>query len=96
MYAVIFRSTIKHLDEDYQRLAKRMRELAFNHYNCIDFTAVFEGQQEIAISYWHCLDDIKAWRQNPEHIQAIERGQADWYSSYHVEVVEIKRTYQSC
>ena len=95
MYAVIFRSTIKHLDKDYQRVSKRMRELAFSQYNCVDITAVFEGQQEIVISYWHRLADIKAWRQNPEHIQAIGRARADWYSSYQVEVVEIKRSYQS-
>lgn len=95
MYAVIFRSTIKHLDEDYQRISKRVRELAFSDYNCADFTAVVEGQEEIAVSYWHSLDDIKAWRQNPEHIDAIERAKAGWFSSYHVDVVEIKRSYQS-
>lgn len=95
MYAVIFRSTIKRLDADYDQVSKRMRELAFKDYNCADFTAVVEGHDEIAISYWHSLDDIKAWRKNPEHIEAIKRGKNDWFSHFQIEVVEIKRAYQS-
>ncbi len=95
MYAVIFRSTINQLDADYQRIAQRMRELAFRDYHCVDFTAVIEGSEEVAVSYWHSLEDIQAWRQNPEHIETIARARAGWYSSYRVEVVEIKRSYQS-
>ena len=95
MYAVIFRSTIRSLDADYQRIAKRMRELAFTQYHCVDFVATFEGDQEIAISYWHSLEDIQAWRENPEHQAAMRLGQDHWYKHYKVDVVEVKRSYES-
>jgi len=95
VYAVIFRATIKQPDLDYERVSKRLRELAFQDYNCADFVTVIEGSDEITISYWHSLDDIKAWRKNPAHIEAIEHGKKNGFSHYQIEVVEIKRAYQS-
>ncbi len=37
MYAVIFKALIKHIDDEYTITAKRMRELAINHYGCLGF-----------------------------------------------------------
>lgn len=95
MYAVIFRSTIRILDEDYQCISKRVRELAFTQYNCVDFVATVEGDQEIAISYWRSLDDIKAWRNNAEHQEAIRLAKERWFSSYRIDVTEVQRSYES-
>lgn len=50
MYAVIFKARIKHLDDEYIATAVRMRELAINNYNCLDFTSCTQADQEIAIS----------------------------------------------
>ncbi|WP_245662856.1 hypothetical protein [Endozoicomonas arenosclerae] len=50
MYAVIFRATIKQLDQEYSETAERMRNLALNEYGCIEFIASTEGDQELAIS----------------------------------------------
>ncbi len=61
MYAVIFRATINKLDESYYRMAAQMRELAINEYGCTEFTAITEGEQEIAISYWQNQEQIKKW-----------------------------------
>ena len=95
MYAVIFKATIKQLDDEYSQTAKRMRELATKKYGCIEFISSLEGDQEIAISYWESEAHIIEWKQDLEHIKAQQLGAEKWYSYYSVEVVEIKRSYSS-
>ncbi len=93
MYAVIFRAEINERDEAYAEMAARMRDLALNKYGCVEFTAVTEGRQEIAISYWDNQEQIKAWKQDAEHRTAQKLGRSKWYKSYRVQVVEIIRDY---
>jgi len=93
MYAVIFRAKTKELDKTYFETAKRMRELALNEYGCLEFTAVTEGANEIAISYWDSLEQIKKWKQNSEHLRAQKLGQERWYEDYSVEIVKIVSKY---
>lgn len=95
MFAVIFKAKVKHLDQAYIDTAKRMRDRALNEFNCVDFIAACEGDQEIAISYWQSEADIAAWRNDSEHQLAQQHGKRDWYSSYEVEVVELRRQYTS-
>ena len=93
MYAVIFKAKTKKLDDDYFKMAKRMRELAITEYGCIDFTGVTEGSDEIAISYWESLEQIKKWKQNSKHLVAQKLGQDKWYEDYTVEIVEVISKY---
>ncbi len=93
MYAVIFRAQVALLDEEYGRMAARLRELALSEYGCIEFVSLGEGDQEIAISYWESEAQIKAWKQNMEHLLAQSLGRSNWYRAYKVQVVEIKREY---
>ena len=94
MYAVIFTATTKQLDDEYSQTAARMRELAIGKYGCAEFVSAQEGDQEIAISYWHSEKDIQAWKADPEHRRAQALGKTRWYQSYRVEVVQILRSYQ--
>lgn len=94
-YAVIFRAEIRALDQQYMAMAARMRQLALAEYGCLEFFAVTEGQQEVAISYWDSEEQIRRWKQNAEHLVAQEKGRNTWYRSYTVEVVEVVRAYQS-
>jgi len=93
MYAVIFKAKTKKLDDAYFEMAKRMRELAINEYGCLEFTAVTEGVNEIAISYWDSYEQIKLWKQNSEHLVAQRLGKEKWYEEYSVEIVEIISKY---
>lgn len=70
-----------------------MRELAKSEYGCTKFISVTEDVQEIAISYWSSLEQIKQWKQNAEHLIAQELGKTKWYESYSVQVVEVLREY---
>jgi len=95
MYAVIFRAKIAGLDEEYSRVAERMKELALGKYGCIEFVSVTQGSEEIAISYWENQNQIQKWRSNSEHILAQELGRSKWYESYKVQVVEVIRAYEN-
>ena len=46
MHVVIFRARIRQLDEEYARVAARMRELAVSEFGCTAFHAVTEGSDE--------------------------------------------------
>lgn len=93
MYAVIFKAKINQLDDSYSKTAARMRELAISKYGCAEFTAITEGEQEIAISYWKSLAQIQKWKQDAEHLVAQEQGRSHWYKSYKVEIVQVIREY---
>ena len=95
MYAVIFRAKIAGLDEEYDRVAERMRKLALGEYGCLEFIAVTQDSEEIAISYWENEDQIRKWKRNAEHTLAQELGWSKWYESYTVQVVEVIREYGS-
>lgn len=94
MYAVIFTARIDHLDDEYARVAKRMRDRAMGEYGCLEFVSVTQGDQELAVSYWSDLEQIGKWKNDPEHRSAQELGRSRWYKSYRVQVVEILRRYE--
>jgi len=93
MFAVIFRAKPGIQDDEYGKTVTKMRELAFEKYGCLDFVAVTEGDQEIAISYWKSEEAIQNWKRDPKHALAQGIGRSKWYESYSVQVVEIKREY---
>lgn len=94
MYAVIFTATTKQLDQRYSETVAKLRELAFEKYNCVEFNAVTEGKNEIAVSYWHSHEDIRSWKQDANHLFAQQLGQDEWYEKYKVQVVKIEREYE--
>ncbi len=94
MYAVIFRAEVNAVTSAYLDTAKRLRDLAFADYGCIDFISSFEDGVEIAISYWKDEASIKAWKQNIEHLAGQQLGRETWYKSYRVQVAHVTRDYQ--
>ena len=93
MYAVIFRATAGELDDDYTAAIDRMKRLAFEEYGCLDFFAMMDGDERVAISYWESEGAIRNWKRNLEHVEAQQRGRDKWYRSYTVQVAEIQREY---
>ena len=94
MYAVIFRAEINELDDEYVQMADQLRELATNQYGCAGFTSSSDGHTEIAISYWHDLDSIRSWKNDPQHITAQKLGKQKWYKNFRVQIVNILREYE--
>jgi heme-degrading monooxygenase HmoA len=93
MFVVIFRATIRNLDSEYSKVAARLRELALNEFGCLEFHAVSEGGNEVALSYWPSEENILAWKSHPEHVRAQSLGKERWYQSYSVQVATISREY---
>ena len=94
MFVVIFRARVRQLDADYSRVANRMRDLAIGQFGCLEFHAVTEGDEEVALSYWPDEQSIRAWRNHPEHVLAQQAGRDGWYESYSVQVAEVTREYR--
>jgi heme-degrading monooxygenase HmoA len=94
MYVVIFRARIRSFDTEYSRVAARMRDLALREFGCLEFHAVTEGHDEVALSYWPTEESIKAWKAHPEHVLAQKAGRERWYESYSVQVAEVTREYR--
>ena len=92
MYAVIFKATVADLDDEYFRMAERLKELAFKKYGCQDFVSVTEANEEIAISYWETEQQIRDWKNDPEHRHAQAKGKQKWYKSFSVEICEVIRS----
>jgi len=95
VFVVIFRARVRQLDAEYAAMAARMRELALTEFGCLDFCAVTEGDQEVALSYWPDEASIRAWKQHTDHLMAQQLGRERWYASYSVEVAEVTRAYRS-
>lgn len=93
MFVVIFRAKVRQVDGEYAAVAKRMRELALGQFGCLEFAAVTEGQDEIALSYWPTEAHIRAWKTHSEHVLAQQLGRSNWYESYTVQVAEVTRQY---
>ena len=94
MFVVIFRAKARALDAEYGAMAVQMRELALTRFGCLDFTAVTEGDQEIALSYWPDEASIRAWKQHADHLAAQRLGRERWYAGYSVEIAEVRRRYE--
>lgn len=95
MFVVIFRAKVRRTDSEYTTVAARMRELALGQFGCLEFAAVTEGQDEIALSYWPNEESIRAWKSHSEHVLAQQLGRERWYQSYIVQVAEITREYRA-
>jgi len=95
MIVVIFRATVKQLDDKYLQQAGKLRQLALDHYGCLEFTALCEGDKEIALSYWPDEDSVLRWKNDPLHIAAQQQGKRSWYQDYQVQVANITREYTS-
>ncbi len=89
MYAVFFHATFGDLDDEYFELGPELRDLAQEEFGCTNFISVDNGKEELSISYWPTLKQLRAWRDDPRHQAAMAKGKAKWYSAYFTEVVEL-------
>jgi len=94
MYVVIFRAKTRAIDDEYFTVAARMRELALKEFGCLEFQAISEGKDEVALSYWPDEASIRAWKSHSDHVLAQQLGRERWYESYVVQVAQVTREYR--
>jgi heme-degrading monooxygenase HmoA len=94
MFVVIFRIVTKDIDDEYNKTANELMNIAFSEFNCIEVKSITEGKEEITLSYWHSLEDIKNWKAHPIHVKAQKMGKERWFESFSIQIAEIGREYK--
>ncbi|WP_206486154.1 antibiotic biosynthesis monooxygenase [Thalassotalea sp. G2M2-11] len=92
-YAVIFTSTLSKQQENYEKTAKRMVELAQQQPGFLGIESAREAVG-ITVSYWQDLASIKQWKANTEHLSAQKTGRQLWYQSFSVRIAKVERDYR--
>ena len=93
MIVTVFRSRLMPgFQEEYVKLVDRMIELARSMPGYIShkgFTA--EDGERCTIVEFESEEAQRAWRMNPEHREAQKKARDVYYSSYSVQICELKR-----
>ena len=50
MFVVILKATIGDLGQEYTEALEQMKKLAFEEYGCLEFTAMMDGNERMALS----------------------------------------------
>lgn len=95
MVTVIFRSRLR--DEaraEYSELAPRMVELARSMPGFVSFERfTADDGERLSLIAFETLENVKAWREHPEHRAAQQLGRERFYSEYSIVVAEQVRSY---
>ena len=89
-WAVIFTSLRTKEDAGYAETAERMLELAASMDGFLGAESARDGVG-ITVSYWRSPEAIKAWRDHPQHREAMRRGRETWYESFTTRVCKVER-----
>jgi heme-degrading monooxygenase HmoA len=93
-WAVVFTSRRAADGEGYDRVAKRMVELAREQPGFLGIESVRGADGlGITVSYWDSPEAIAGWKANAEHRLAQEAGRARWYAHYELRVAKVERAY---
>jgi heme-degrading monooxygenase HmoA len=94
--AVIFtsRRTAAH-DAEYGEMASRMEELVGEQPGFLHMVSVRDPatRRGITIAYFRDEESVRAWKAQPEHVEAQRRGVLDFYEEYDVTVAVVQREY---
>ena len=93
MIVTVFRSRLMPgLRDDYVALVNRMVELAATMPGYISHKGFFADDGErVTIVEFESEEAQRAWRMQPEHRDAQRKAREIYYSSYSVQVCEVKR-----
>lgn len=93
MVVAIFRARIRPENaKDYYALAERMGEIARSMPGFISWKGYFaEDGERVSVHEWESAEDLRAWRDHPEHVEARARGRRDFYDEYTLYVCENPR-----
>jgi len=94
-YSVIFSSQRSQGDDEaYSKMAERMVQLAAEQPGFLGVdSARGEDGFGVTVSYWKSLDDIAAWKANGEHLDAQNKGRAQWYEGFTLHIARVERSY---
>ncbi|TMM31401.1 antibiotic biosynthesis monooxygenase [Polaribacter aestuariivivens] len=91
-YAVIFSTVLADDISGYIEEANRMEELAKQQKGYLGIESA-RNEIGITVSYWQTLEDISAWKNNIEHVEARNLGREKWYKKYQLRICKVEREY---
>lgn len=92
-YVIVFRSRLRPgVEAEYNVRGAEMFALAETmpgYLGIKDFVA--EDGERVAIAEFDTAENLRAWREHPDHRRAQEEGRSRWYSEYHIQVCTLER-----
>lgn len=86
----VFRSRLRSLHDGYDETADAMESAARAMPGFVDFkTFSADDGERVSIVVFDSLDAHNAWRHDPRHRAAQQRGLQEWYAEYHIQVCEL-------
>ncbi|KUM95100.1 antibiotic biosynthesis monooxygenase [Streptomyces cellostaticus] len=94
-YAVVFASNRTDRDTDgYTHTAHRLSDLVRGIPGFLgEDSAHTPGGLAISVAYFRDLAGIEAWRRDPEHLAAKQRGRERWYEQYVIHIARVEHSH---
>ena len=94
MIIVVFRSRLTgEAGADYAETADAMLAKARSMPGFVEFKHFrAEDGERLSLIFWESAETLRAWAEDPEHLDAQRRGRARWYTTYAIDVAEVVRT----
>jgi heme-degrading monooxygenase HmoA len=94
MVVIVFRSRIRpEHAEEYYALANKMAEIARSMPGLISWKGYFADDGErVSIHEWETPEQLRAWREHPEHRKVQALGRELFYEEYTSYVCDSPRT----
>ncbi len=93
LFSTQFRDTVDM--QEYSVTSDRMNDLVSQIPGFISIKGyTSEDGDPIAIARFESEEALEAWRHHPEHVIAQQKGRAQFYKSYWVQVCKVIREYE--
>ena len=90
----IFRSRLRDTHEGYDETADEMEAAARAMPGFVDFkTFQADDGERVSLVVFDSRDAHEAWRDDPRHQAAQQRGREEWYAEYHIQVCSMEYEY---
>ena len=87
----VFRSRLRDPHDGYEQVADEMEAAARAVPGFLDFkTFQADDGERVSIVVFDSPDAHNAWRDDPDHRAAQQRGREEWYAEYHIQVCTLE------
>lgn len=93
MVLVVFRSRLAgDHSREFQELGNRMKALAEGMPGFISYKVfIADDEERCSLIEFDSLENLSAWRNHPEHLEAQEAGRDRFYLDYSLQITEPQR-----
>lgn len=92
-YAVIAPAVLRPDVAGYPELTEVVTRTASTLDGFLGIETCYRRGFSIAVSYWHSLEAIDAWRHHPRHERAKALGRSRWFDQYATRIAKVVDAY---